>query len=252
MSKNKTTEEFIEEARKVHGDKYDYSKVMYVNCKTKVIVTCHQHGDFCITPDNHIRQRGCPICRYIRPKVVISGFVNDLISVKTTEKSYITWQSMIVRCYSDKSRDYHRSYSNVTICKEWHLFSNFKKWFDKHFVDGWALDKDILAKGNKEYAPDKCCFVPSELNSIILKSNKSRGKYPIGVSYIKKLNKFRADYSSKDKKVYLGLFNSQQDAFNAYKESKEKHIKKVADKYKDQLEPRVYEALYNYQVEITD
>lgn len=52
--------------------------------------------------------------------------------------------------------------------------------------------------------------------------------------------------------MYLGTFDTINEAFNAYKEAKEKYIKEVADKWKDQLEPRVYEALYNYKVEIND
>ena len=54
MPKKKTTEEFIADAHKVHGDKYRYDKVVYVNDRTKVIVTCPVHGDFPITPDAHI------------------------------------------------------------------------------------------------------------------------------------------------------------------------------------------------------
>ena len=65
MAKKKTTEEFIKEARKVHGDKYDYSKVEYVNCETKVCIICPKsgHGEFWQTPDNHTRCRGCPKCK---------------------------------------------------------------------------------------------------------------------------------------------------------------------------------------------
>ena len=252
MSKRKTTEEFIREANEVHGCKYDYSKTLYINCKEKVVVVCPEHGEFMVTPDNHIRGRGCPICRYIRLKVVVNGFTNDLVNTKATEKSYITWKSMLVMCYYEKSRQKYKTYKDVTVCEEWHKFSNFKKWFDKHYVDGWQLDKDILVKGNKVYSPSTCCFVPSEINAIVLKTQRCRGIYPIGVSFIKKLNKFRADYSSKDTKVYLGLFDNHLDAFKSYKEAKEKHIKEVILKYKDKLEPRVYEALYNYKVEITD
>ena len=46
MSKKLTTEEFIEKARKIHGNKYDYSKVVYVNSQTKVCIICPIHGDF--------------------------------------------------------------------------------------------------------------------------------------------------------------------------------------------------------------
>lgn len=57
-----TKEEFIDRARETHGDKYDYSKVEYVNCKTKVCIICPEHGEFWQTPDNHYRGQDCPKC----------------------------------------------------------------------------------------------------------------------------------------------------------------------------------------------
>lgn len=57
------TENFIKNARKIHGDKYNYDKVNYINNKTKVIVTCPKHGDFLIKPNKHISSKqGCPKC----------------------------------------------------------------------------------------------------------------------------------------------------------------------------------------------
>ena len=65
----KTKEEFVADAKKVHGDKYDYSKVEYVNAKTKVRIICPEHGEFLITPDSHLQGRGCPICGQIHASV---------------------------------------------------------------------------------------------------------------------------------------------------------------------------------------
>ncbi len=58
-----TLEDFIRKARLIHGDKYDYSKVVYVNSHTKVIIVCPTHGEFEQTPNNHINGQGCPKCR---------------------------------------------------------------------------------------------------------------------------------------------------------------------------------------------
>lgn len=58
------TEQFIEKAKKVHGDKYDYSKVDYVNPKTKVCIICSEHGEFWQKPYNHLNGQGCSKCRY--------------------------------------------------------------------------------------------------------------------------------------------------------------------------------------------
>ena len=58
----KTTNEFIEDAMKIHGDEYDYSKVIYIGCFDKVIIKCKDHGDFLQTPDSHLRGSGCTQC----------------------------------------------------------------------------------------------------------------------------------------------------------------------------------------------
>ena len=62
MSRKLTTEEFIEKARKVHGDFYDYSEVKYVNTHTKVKIICPEHGPFFQTPNDHLRNHGCKLC----------------------------------------------------------------------------------------------------------------------------------------------------------------------------------------------
>ena len=58
----KTTEQFIEEAKKVHGKKYDYSKVNYINQLTKVCIICPKHGEFWQSPKQHLRGQGCQKC----------------------------------------------------------------------------------------------------------------------------------------------------------------------------------------------
>jgi len=62
MSKNSTTEEFIEKAKAIHKDKYDYSKVNYINACTKVIIICPEHGEFEQNPNNHLNGNGCNKC----------------------------------------------------------------------------------------------------------------------------------------------------------------------------------------------
>ena len=53
---------FIEKAKKIHGSKYQYKNVVYVNAFTKVSITCKSHGDFMQIPNSHLKGRGCPIC----------------------------------------------------------------------------------------------------------------------------------------------------------------------------------------------
>ena len=73
---------------------------------------------------------------------------------------------------------------------------------------------------------------------------------PIGVTYND--NKYRATISKHRKKYTLGLFDSPEEAFYKYKQEKEKHIKEVADNYRELIPKRLYRALYNYEVDIND
>ena len=59
-----SVEEFVQEARKIHGTKYDYSKVNYKDAHTKVCIICPEHGAFWQIPTNHLRGKGCPICNF--------------------------------------------------------------------------------------------------------------------------------------------------------------------------------------------
>lgn len=83
MSKRKTIEEFIEKAKEVHGDRYNYSKVYYINNNTKVEILCSSHGSFLQKPNNHLNGQNCPECgkintgksNVIAQKDVISEFI---------------------------------------------------------------------------------------------------------------------------------------------------------------------------------
>lgn len=57
-----TAETFIKKAKLIHGNRYDYSKVKYVNSQTKVCIICPEHGEFWQTPHHHLRGSGCPEC----------------------------------------------------------------------------------------------------------------------------------------------------------------------------------------------
>lgn len=244
-------DEFIENARKVHGDKYDYSKVEYVNNKTKVTIICPVHGGFTQRPDMHtIKGNGCKLCRSdsMKKKKFNVG-VFDGYNKRCD--CYSHWRNMLMRCYDEKTLKKQPYYRGCSVCEEWHVYSNFKKWFDTNHVEGWHLDKDILVKGNRVYSPQTCCFVPPQINSLIVNRRGFRGKYKIGV-HKGKNGRFFALCSINNKGVRIGTFDTEIEAFNSYKELKENNIKRVANDWKDMLEPRVYEALCNYKVEIDD
>jgi len=76
MFKKLTTTEFIEKAKSVHGDMYDYGKVNYITSNRKVIVVCKSHGDFLIRANSHTSGCGCPLCG--REKAKYTGNVSSL------------------------------------------------------------------------------------------------------------------------------------------------------------------------------
>ena len=72
---------FVEKANKIHSNKYDYSKVEYVNNKTKICIICPEHGEFWQRPDMHLRGDGCPICnRSILEKEIMNFLAENGIN----------------------------------------------------------------------------------------------------------------------------------------------------------------------------
>jgi len=170
-------------------------------------------------------------------------------------KEYNLWIAMLQRCFDEKFKQSRPTYEGVTCSKEWLSMTTFIEDVSQmrgYALSGWALDKDILQKGNKLYSKDTCCFVPAEVNSLLVKSDKSRGEYPVGVNFDKRDIKFRAQLAINGKQKHLGLFNTAEEAFFAYKAAKEAQIKVVAEKWKHLLDERVYQALINYTVAIDD
>lgn len=159
---------------------------------------------------------------------------------------------MLSRCYSAGKSQKWPSYDGCSVCDEWLIFSNFRKWFDENYVEGYALDKDIITKGNRMYSPETCCFVPARINNIILNRKKDRGKYPIGVT--KQCGRLYAYVSINGKSIRIGVFSTVVEAFDAYKEAKERYIKEVATEYysRGEITKRVYDAMMRYKIEITD
>ena len=176
-------------------------------------------------------------------------------NTKTDE--YIKWGSMLTRCYSEKLKE-RRNYIECTVCDEWHNFQNFAEWYNDHKyylpdVDVLDLDKDIKIKGNKVYSPDTCILIPKRLNSIILNRHNDRGKECIGVFYNHKTGKYISSCNMlNSNQRYLGSFNTEKEAFDIYKKTKEHEIQLVLELYKKYLPIEVYNAILNYKIEIDD
>ena len=74
-----TKEKFIEKAIKKYGNKYDYSKVEYINCHTKVCIICPEHGEFWQTPDAHLHKNACPKCGFEAMKKALTKTTEEFI-----------------------------------------------------------------------------------------------------------------------------------------------------------------------------
>ena len=171
-------------------------------------------------------------------------------------KGYVLWKSMLERCYSDSFKKKQPTYEGCEVSDNFKSYEYFYEWCHKQIGfsnQGWHLDKDLLTKGNKVYSESTCVFIPAEINSLLTKREALRGERLIGVCWHNASKAFVAQVNkSKGRSEWLGCFNTELEAFNAYKVAKEAFVKEQANKWKDQIDDRAYNALMNYQVEITD
>ena len=171
-------------------------------------------------------------------------------------KEYVLWKSVLQRCYSDNSKKKQPTYIDCEVSDNFKSYEYFYEWCHKQVGfsnQSWQLDKDLLIKGNKVYSENTCVFIPQEINKVLIKSDKTRGKHLIGVSWHKRDKAFRARVcKNKVCSEWLGSFKTEIEAYNAYKTAKEAFVKEQAEKWKSQIDPRAYKALMNYEVDIDD
>lgn len=92
-SAKQTTEGFIENAKRVHGDKYDYSQVKYIGNKKKVCIICPEHGEFWQKPNSHLRGCGCAACSSSHlEQIVLNVLINE--HVKFVREQTFPWLGM--------------------------------------------------------------------------------------------------------------------------------------------------------------
>lgn len=133
------------------------------------------------------------------------------------------------------------------MCKEWLTFSNFKRWFDENYIEGFAIDKDLLSlPGSKIYSPQTCCFLPRIINNAIKKFKTDK---QIGIKHCSN-GCYRVVLSAHAKQTLVGYYNSLEEARLAYKFAKKQYFKELAEKYfqEGKISERVYNALLEYEV----
>ena len=176
------------------------------------------------------------------------------------KREFKIWHSMLQRCYYPKYHETHPTYKGCEVEDYLLNFQNMGEWIESNYYEisgeTMCLDKDILYKGNKVYSRETCIFVPKRINSLFTKRDNARGDSPIGVYPVPSGNYQVHCNNGYGKLDYLGTYLTKKEAFQVYKQYKEKVIKETIDSYKGKIpEPfysRLREAMYNYEVEIDD
>lgn len=216
--------------RKFLHPKYgEYEIVEYYNCE-KVLIRFLQTGYEYYTSYNHIQS-----LEVLDP--FYKGKYNNSRGRKVSDfKAYRSWYNMLHRVNNDKC------YEQVSICEDWLVFANYKDWYDVQYKeDGWHLDKDILSNGGGLYSPETCCFLPASVNTFFEKHKKAKG-----YSFNKRRKKFEAYCRSNGEYVHLGMFETAEEAREAYLDFKKDLLGKIIEPYRDKITDKVYKAMEAY------
>ena len=173
----------------------------------------------------------------------------------TLTREYKLWAKMLERCYNENYQRNYPTYKGCEVSKNFKSYEYFYEWCNRQegfcYAPEWHLDKDLLNKGGKLYSEENCVFLPKEINVAFTKNDAKRGDSPVGVN--KKGNKFVAwCKKGNNLREYLGTYDTKEQAFYAYKETKENYLKTLAEQYRDRLDTRAYNAIVNYKVSIDD
>lgn len=221
---------------------------------SKITVRVHGPVDYEIVTSQGNLKKGVVHDKY-SPSVAGKGILGDAENIDVKSQVYTSWVGMVKRCYTfyDYNPRAKINYGDCSVREDFLYFPNYIAWFDKQIVQPkWQLDKDLLVPGNKEYSPDACIFLPRALNTFLTIRKNDRGPYPLGVTIHEETGHYEAACNRDCKRIYLGVYKTPEAAFAAYKVEKEAYAKDLAERWKDQIDPRAYEALMKYEVNISD
>lgn len=180
-------------------------------------------------------------------RLVLGVGINDaeyMIEIRIDGKrlvcpAYRAWKHILRRCYCKKFLSENQTYIGVSVCDEWLVFSNFKRWYDENYVEGWQIDKDILTS-SRVYGPESCIYVPRWLNNLTEDHRSARGDLKIGVCRGFNGVGFIAQCSNPFKSsAYIGTYNTEEEAYQAWL-SKKKEIAFILKRKMDEIDARIY------------
>lgn len=145
-SKFSSTEKFIEKSKQIHGDKYNYSKVEYVNSKTKVKIICKEHGSFWQVPESHLKGMGCSRCTISKGEEKIREFLESNNIKFKTQKTFQGCKYIGLLKF-----DFYLPENN--LCIEYQGIQHYKsvKWFGGEDKFKELQEKDRI---KKQYCKD--------------------------------------------------------------------------------------------------
>ena len=183
----------------------------------------------------------------LKPTVYGVG-INDVPgsgSRNSDNSYYYMWCRILERSYQGNQ---YPTYNGCSVDPRWHHLSDFKRWYEAQGdVKGKQLDKDIISPGNKVYGPDTCFFVSKALNMFFTKSDKIRGKFPIGVSEHQKYKRNKpytaVVKNGSGKSIFLGSYATPEEAHQAFIKAKKQIL---LERYiLPETNERLKNALYN-------
>lgn len=221
MNRRLTTEEFIERAREVHGEKYDYSKVDYTTRDTKVTITCHEHGDFEQKPSHHISNKNrCPICAKLSK-------VSSFITYNSKNRDWDFEQPNEYKCIPLTKGKYALvDNEDFERCKDINWFVT-NKGYARNNMNGLMhryimncpddMVVDHINHDTLDNRKSNLRIATKQQNSMYQKVQKiNKTSIYKGVFWNKSKGKWISRIKKDGKNIYIGRYDSEEEAGLAY------------------------------------
>ena len=203
----------------------DTAEIQFIKTGSKLIVAKYR-----ISRGNIQDPKLAVATRYVREhKSFGKGYLGTGKYSKKNTKLYTLWKAMMARTHSSKYQKRFPAYIGSKVCKRWLNFQKFCKDITKMpnwNKAGYQLDKDLLVPGNKTYHPNRCIFVPKEVNVALI--------FNAALSYVENTASGKFKSLGTTRKTFEAFEDARQETLR----NKLARIKQLYAKYKDVL-PRV-------------
>ena len=227
FSQRCTLQEFIKKAREIHGDKYNYSKVEYINNRTKICIICPKHGEFWQRPGDHLQHKGCPKCAndkiHSLQRLTKEQFIGKAIKIHSDKYSYAKvmyttiYDKICIVCpihgeFWQTPHD-HLKQSGCPKCNQSHMEKETEEillnkgikyetqkrfeWLGKQSLDFYLPDYNIAieCQGEQHFKPVDFAGKGKEWAEFLFKKNIKRDKNKLKLCEEKQINLFYINYN---------------------------------------------------------